>query len=91
MIFAYRILTRICLEVPLITDDITTLLKEFSSVEVFGLNIIYNLILMRPPKQFAFLSILLENTAHQSNDVSLDFYYYLNIYILLTVLIYFNF
>ncbi|KAK9503177.1 hypothetical protein O3M35_011802 [Rhynocoris fuscipes] len=63
------ILKRVCLEVPLITDDITALLKEICTKEVFGLNIIYNLVLMRPPKQLAFLSILLENTSHQDSDI----------------------
>ena len=64
-----RILTRLYLEVPLITDEATELIKQFSSKEVLGLNIIHELTLLRPPKQLNFLNMLLAKTSHQSLEV----------------------
>lgn len=63
------ILSRICLEMPLITEEVAELLKQFSTVEVLGLNIINQIILMRPPRQRMFLTVLLENTSHQTPEI----------------------
>lgn len=63
------ILTRICLEMPLLSDEVLNLLKNFSTVEILGLSIAYKLVLMRPMKQMFFLNILLENTSHQTSEI----------------------
>ncbi|KAL1131946.1 hypothetical protein AAG570_011557, partial [Ranatra chinensis] len=63
------ILTRLYLEVPVLTDEATELIKHFSATEVLGLNIVHKLSLMRPPKQLLFLNTLLANTCHQNNEI----------------------
>ncbi|XP_014288731.1 symplekin isoform X1 [Halyomorpha halys] len=63
------ILTRICLEMPLLTDEVINLIKNFSTTETLGLSIIYKLVLMRPMKQLYFLNVLLDNTSHQASEI----------------------
>lgn len=55
---------------PVITEEAAALLTRFSNMEVLGLNIINKIILTRPPKEMFFLKVLLDNTSHQSSEVS---------------------
>ncbi|BET00821.1 symplekin [Nesidiocoris tenuis] len=63
------ILSRIVLEMPLVTDDAARILKEFSTTEVLGLDLINKIILNRPPKERMFLQVLLNNTCHQTPEI----------------------
>ncbi|KAF6211989.1 hypothetical protein GE061_012506 [Apolygus lucorum] len=63
------VLTRICLEMPLITEEAAALLTRFASMEILGLNIINKIITMRPPKEMIFLKVLLDCTSHQSSEI----------------------
>ena len=56
---------------PLLTDEVINLIKNFSTTEILGLSIIYKLVLMRPMKQLFFLNVLLDNTSHQASEVIL--------------------
>jgi hypothetical protein len=69
----FRLLWRIYLESPAITDDAIELLKAQCCNEVSAptcITLLQHLVTKRPPKQLIFLNCLLLYTAHESSLVS---------------------
>lgn len=70
---SFRLLARIYLEAPLITEEATDLLRHLCGDEskaAVGLNLLQELIVRRPTRQLVFLNALLVHTAHESPEVS---------------------
>lgn len=70
LFFVFRLLYRIYLEAPHITDDAVDILKELCCSEVVGLTILQELVIRRPPRQLLYLNALLTHTAHENSEVS---------------------
>lgn len=73
MTMPFRLLKRLYLEAPSITEEATDILKALSCDETrcaVGLQLLQNLVIRRPPKQLTYLNALLEHTAHDSVEVN---------------------
>lgn len=67
------LLSRLYLEVPLVTDEAMELLKDMCCDEtkaLSGLKLLEELIVKRPPRQMNLLNALLVHTSHENPNVS---------------------
>lgn len=66
----FRLLYRIYLEAPLITDEAIEILKELCTSEVVCLTILQELVVRRPPRFLIYINALLTHTSHENEQVS---------------------
>lgn len=76
--FCFRLLMKLFLEAPIITDEATDLLKDFSGREPSAINILQELVIRRPPRHLYYINAILTHTGHENSEV-ISLYFFLTL------------